>query len=65
MEGRTMRILSEYIADLHRRDRKYYRTTQCPSVDTTKDADSNRSQGDGSGDAGCGENRSRQSGDNF
>ena len=59
MEGRTMRILSEYIAELHRRDREYYRTTERPSVNTTKDTDAVRSQGHGSGNAGRSKNRSR------
>jgi hypothetical protein len=65
MEGRTMRILSEYIAELHRRDREYYRTTERPSVNTTQDTDAIRSQGNRSGDAGRGENGSRQSSNNL
>jgi len=59
MEGRTMRILSEYIAELHRRDREYYRTTKRTSVNTTKDTDAVRSQRNRSGDAGRSKNGSR------
>jgi hypothetical protein len=59
MEGRTMRILSEYIAELHRRDREYYRTTERTSVNTKKGTDTVRSQGNRSGDAGRGKNRAR------
>lgn len=59
MEGRTMRILSEYIAELHRRDREYYRTIKRTSVNTTQDTDAVRSQGNRSGNAGRSKNRSR------
>jgi hypothetical protein len=56
MEGRTMRILSEYIAELHRRDREYYRTTERSSINTTKLTDAVRSQGNRSGNAGRSKN---------
>ena len=65
MEGRTMRILSEYIAELHRRDREYYRTGERSSINTEKDTDTVRSQRNGGGDAGCSQNRPGQSRNNL
>jgi hypothetical protein len=50
MEGRTMRTLAEYIAELHRRDRDYHRTSEQPGFDTTLNSNVDSEQGDRNGD---------------
>lgn len=65
MEGRTMRILSEYIADIHRRDREYYRTTERTSIHPEEDSDTNRFERNRSGDDGCRADSTGQGRDNL
>ena len=50
MEGRTIRILSEYIADQHRRDRDRNRNSGYTSIYQTSEFDTNGVERDWSGD---------------
>ena len=59
MEGRVIRTLSEYIVELHRRDRDYNGTVKYPAFDTTTEDDSNWSQGHPDGDDGHGQHSKR------
>lgn len=65
MEGRTIRILSEYIAELHRRDRERNRASGYSSIYTEAEQDTNGVQRDYGGDDGCDQDSSGQGGDNL
>lgn len=65
MQGHTIRLLSEYIADLHRRDRERDRNSSQPTVYQTAEFDTNGVERDWSGDERSDSNSSGQSGDNI
>ena len=65
MDGRTIRLLSEYIAELHRRDRKDNRTTRQPSFDTTVEDDAAWDERHRGRDGGCGTDISRKGRDSI
>ena len=50
MDGRTMRTLAEYIAELHRRDRDSHRICEQPGFDTTLNSNVYSEQRDRDGD---------------
>ena len=50
MDGRTMRTLAEYIAELHRIDRHYNGTVEQPGFDTTLNNNVDSKQGNRDGD---------------
>lgn len=55
MDSNTMRRLTEHLHDQRRRDRDYNGTIKQPGFDTTLNQDVDSEQGNGSGDAGRGE----------
>jgi hypothetical protein len=65
MQGSTIRTLAEYIVELHRRDRNYNGTSECPAFDTTTEDDAHWSQGDGRGDGGLDKNSRGKSRNNL
>lgn len=60
MDGRTMRTLAEYIAELHRRNRNHNRTVEQPGFDTTLNGHPDSKQGRRDGDDGHSQDHSRQ-----
>lgn len=65
MQGSTIRTLAEYIVELHRRDRNYNRTSECPAFDTTTEDDAHWFQGDGRGDVRSDKDSSGESRNNL
>lgn len=56
MRSDNFRTLAEYIHEVRRRNRDHHPTGKQPAFDTTTEDNSNRNQGDRSGDAGRSEN---------
>ena len=65
MDGKTIGTLAEYIAECRRGDRHYNGATKQPGFDTTVSQDVAWDQGSRSGDGGCSQNDSGQSGNNI
>jgi len=65
MEGHTMRNIAELIAQHHRGNRDYNRTSQYAAFDTTVSEDTGGTEGFGCRDAGRNQNSPGQGGNNL
>ena len=65
MDGRTISLLSEYIAELHRRNRKDNRTVRQPGFNTTTEDDAYWDERNRGRDGRCGTDISGQDRDSI
>ena len=65
MDGHTIGLLSEYIAEIRRRDRNSYRDRQCGTQYPTQQVDAGGTDRDTGRDERCGADNPRQDGDNL